>query len=405
MTDRRCRPSQIRTIGNEFASKLARFGRFIAQKGRASVTIALWTPRTQTCSRRSTPPSWASGCALPAWRRGGHRPSWPVTTSPSATSRGSSPGSADRTARRLDDLAVRLGVPTEHLLRGVTAREYDEIKLTLDFAELSLETGQHLEAESQAREAVDRAIVGVPGRARLPRPLPHRPRPGGPGQPRRRHPRARAAGLLPPGRRAPDQERDRAVPLPQDSGDLTAAIEVGERVLAQLVGSPLEAATRRAAGRDAGGCLLLPRRHRPGRPDLPQGDRQGRGARLPRRPRVGVLERQRLRVRARLGRPTPSRWPSAPSPCWPRARTPATWPGCAPSSAAMQLELDPPEVAEAHEHLTRRPKSWPGAAPARSRSRGNELARSRAHTSSRATSRRPETCVPTISPWPTARLR
>lgn len=61
----------------------------------------------------------------------------------------------------LTDLAARLGVPVEHLLRGVTAREYDEIKLTLDFAELSLESGQHLEAESRAREAVDRAVLAT----------------------------------------------------------------------------------------------------------------------------------------------------------------------------------------------------------------------------------------------------
>jgi transcriptional regulator with XRE-family HTH domain len=59
----------------------------------------------------------------------------------------------------LTDLATRLGVPVDHLLRGVTAREYDEIKLTLDFAELSLESGQHLEAEARAREAVDRATL------------------------------------------------------------------------------------------------------------------------------------------------------------------------------------------------------------------------------------------------------
>src|SRR5689334_2788054 len=59
----------------------------------------------------------------------------------------------------LDDMATRLGVPVEHLLRGVTAREYDEIKLTLDFAELSLESGEHLEAEVQARTAVERAEV------------------------------------------------------------------------------------------------------------------------------------------------------------------------------------------------------------------------------------------------------
>src|SRR3954465_13337314 len=47
--------------------------------------------------------------------------------------------------------------PAGRRLGGVTAREYDEIKLTLDFAELSLETGEHVEAEARAREAVDRA--------------------------------------------------------------------------------------------------------------------------------------------------------------------------------------------------------------------------------------------------------
>jgi transcriptional regulator with XRE-family HTH domain len=63
-------------------------------------------------------------------------------------------------ASTLDDMATRLGVPVDHLLRGVTAREYDEIKLTLDFAELSLESGQHVEAEARAREAIDRATTG-----------------------------------------------------------------------------------------------------------------------------------------------------------------------------------------------------------------------------------------------------
>ena len=115
----------------------------------------------------------------------------------------------------LDDMANRLGVPVEHLLRGVTAREYDEIKLTLDFAELSLESGQHVEAESQARQALDRALAGsqeeLAYRARylIARALESA------GQPRRRHPRARAAGLR-PHRRAcsADQVRDRPEPLP-----------------------------------------------------------------------------------------------------------------------------------------------------------------------------------------------
>src|ERR1700760_3568771 len=59
----------------------------------------------------------------------------------------------------LDDLSARLMIPVDHLLRGVSAREYDEIKLALDYAELSLESGEHVEAEAQARQALDRASV------------------------------------------------------------------------------------------------------------------------------------------------------------------------------------------------------------------------------------------------------
>ena len=115
----------------------------------------------------------------------------------------------------LVDMAGRLGVPVEHLLRGVTAREYDEIKLTLDFAELSLESGQHVEAESQARQALDRAVAGSQDELALPRSLPRGPGPRGSGQPRRRHHGARGPRLLPPGRAAPDQERHRDGPLPE----------------------------------------------------------------------------------------------------------------------------------------------------------------------------------------------
>jgi len=140
----------------------------------------------------------------------------------------------------LDALAARLGVPTEHLLRGVTAREYDEIKLTLDFAELSLETGQHLEAESQARQAVDRAAVAsqdelgfrgnyivaraLEGQGNLDdailalEPLVY----------------ARQGGLL---RIKCAIAMVRCLKV---SGDLTRAIEVGERVMASLAGSHID---------------------------------------------------------------------------------------------------------------------------------------------------------------------
>ena len=47
----------------------------------------------------------------------------------------------------LTDLCVRLGTPVEQLLMGVAPQELEQIKLTLDFAELSLESGQAQAAE------------------------------------------------------------------------------------------------------------------------------------------------------------------------------------------------------------------------------------------------------------------
>jgi tetratricopeptide (TPR) repeat protein len=128
----------------------------------------------------------------------------------------------------LDDMALRLGVPVEHLLRGVTAREYDEIKLTLDFAELSLESGQHLEAESQARIALDRAVTGSQDELAF----------------RARYLVARALELEPLvyGKGGGLLRVRCAIALSRclrESGDLSAAIEVGERVGKQLEGSHL----------------------------------------------------------------------------------------------------------------------------------------------------------------------
>ena len=57
----------------------------------------------------------------------------------------------------LTDLCVRLGTPVEQLLMGVAPQELEQIKLTLDFAELSLESGQAHAAEAQAREALEQA--------------------------------------------------------------------------------------------------------------------------------------------------------------------------------------------------------------------------------------------------------
>jgi len=140
----------------------------------------------------------------------------------------------------LNDLAVRLGVPVDHLLRGVSGREYDEIKLTLDFSELSLETGDHLEAESQARQALDRSAAGA--QAELSQ---------------------RAHYLIARALEGQGNTDDAILELEplvasteigifwikcaialsrcyRDSGDLNKAVEVGERVMASLEGSPLD---------------------------------------------------------------------------------------------------------------------------------------------------------------------
>ena len=142
----------------------------------------------------------------------------------------------------LDDMATRLGVPVDHLLRGVTAREYDEIKLTLDFAELSLESGQHVEAETQAREALDRAVVGsqeeLAYRARylIARVLENVGSMDDAILELEPLVAAREGGLL---------RIKCAIALSRcyrESGDFVKATEVGERVLAQLAGTPLDSA-------------------------------------------------------------------------------------------------------------------------------------------------------------------
>lgn len=57
----------------------------------------------------------------------------------------------------LEGLASRLDIAIDELLRGPTAREQDAIRLSLDYAELSLETGDTVEGEARARDARDRA--------------------------------------------------------------------------------------------------------------------------------------------------------------------------------------------------------------------------------------------------------
>jgi len=140
----------------------------------------------------------------------------------------------------LESLASRLDVAIDELLRGPTAREQDAIRLSLDFAELSLETGDTIEGEARARDARDRA-----------RAIAH-------------HEMADRAQYLVA--RALEQqgkvddailELEALVTSPvgsllsvratlalsrcyRESGDLSLAIDLGERVLIELSGSPLD---------------------------------------------------------------------------------------------------------------------------------------------------------------------
>ncbi|MDN5895509.1 MAG: helix-turn-helix domain-containing protein, partial [Nocardioides sp.] len=60
------------------------------------------------------------------------------------------------TARALVGLAHRLAVPVEQLLGAMAPREVDEIRMTLDYAELSLESGEPQEAATRANQALER---------------------------------------------------------------------------------------------------------------------------------------------------------------------------------------------------------------------------------------------------------
>ncbi len=66
-------------------------------------------------------------------------------------------GARRPTLKVLTELARRLDKPVDQLLRGVSSTEYDEIRLSLDYAELALENGEWEEAERHARDALTRA--------------------------------------------------------------------------------------------------------------------------------------------------------------------------------------------------------------------------------------------------------
>ena len=143
-------------------------------------------------------------------------------------------------AEVLEGLASRLDIAIDELLRGPTARQQDKVKLALDYAELSLEAGDVVEAESRARQSRDRALA-----------MPHQGLAN------------RATFLV---ARALEQQGSiddaileletllslettsllsiqAAIALSRcyrESGDLNQAIDCGERLLERLEGTPLE---------------------------------------------------------------------------------------------------------------------------------------------------------------------
>ncbi len=299
-------------------------------------------------------------------------------------------------SQTLEDLASRLGVPTEHLLRGVTAREYDEIKLTLDFAELSLETGQFVEAEAQAREAVERAAVAsqddlvfrgkfitaraLEGQANLDdailelEPLVY----------------SRNGGVL---------RIKSAIALCRcyrDSGDFSQAIEVGERVLGQLASSPLDATDEsvQMAVTLAGAYYF--------RGDIGQAVRICRkavakaetldstAARAAAYWNASVFESERgsignAVVMAERALALMAEGQDARNLARMRSMV-----------GSMQLELDPPAIAEAHGHLNKAAEELPWCSASPVEIADNELARARAFLLEGEMERAEEICLATF---------
>jgi tetratricopeptide (TPR) repeat protein len=137
------------------------------------------------------------------------------------------------TLKVLTELARRLDKPVDQLLRGVSGTEYDEIRLGLDYAELALENGEAQEAERHARDALTRAELAALQQL----------------QARGHYLLGRAyegLGRLDDAIRELEQAAASGASLlvihagialsrcHRDAGDLTLAIEVGERVQARL---------------------------------------------------------------------------------------------------------------------------------------------------------------------------
>lgn len=149
-------------------------------------------------------------------------------------------GSRRPTAKALDRLATQLGVALDELLGAIATSDVDEIRLLLNYAELSLESGEAEEAQARSAEAVERLgsspISGLTDQARF------------------IHARAvEAQGRL--DEAITEYEELIASCTPgllqvnagialtralRESGDLTRAVEAGERILESLSDLNLE---------------------------------------------------------------------------------------------------------------------------------------------------------------------
>ncbi len=280
----------------------------------------------------------------------------------------------------LSDLCVRLGTPAEQLLMGVAPQELEAIKLNLDFAELSLESGQPEAAELQARDALEAADAAALKRARLPRPVPDRPRTRVAGPDRRRDHRARA--LLSP-RVGNVLQIKVGIALSRcyrESGDFSKAVEVGEMMLEHLEDTPLDktdesvqlAVTLAAAYFDRG--------------DTGQAVRVCRKAIA----KAEKLESPMARASAYWNASAFEAEQGSVSDAIPLAERALALLGRGPGRpqprstahnlGIMQLQLDPPQIDEAQQHLRAGGRGdSQSAAPARSDIGRNELAQARAH--------------------------
>ena len=204
----------------------------------------------------------------------------------------------------LTDLCLRLGTPVEQLLMGVAPQELEQIKLNLDFAELVARVGSGPDApRRQAREALEQAAAGFPQGAGLPRTLPDRPCPRGPGHAST----TRSSSSRPCSRRGSatscrSRSASRSAAATASPVTTRKAVEVGEMILDQLADTPLDstdeavqmAVTLAAAYFERGDTGQAVRVCR-------KASHQGREARLADGPGLRLLERQHHRGRAGRG--------------------------------------------------------------------------------------------------------